>query len=208
MRIISDFKDYYDCMQSSDQDKETILVRKSDEFLYKGNLSIPIPRRQNWEEYGIDIIGFCNLLFIRSRDAKGVASICSLEEYNQSINNDRVKRGYWWDRPRHDFKDDVPRDVFGPIFHIYEYRISKTDGQSVWSVEKFPNLRLQFPEIIKILPPQQAYQELTKFLYNSSNQGRPVPEMDNETKIALAGFDTEKSFRNKFPSGPKRKRNK
>lgn len=47
----------------------------------------------------------------------------------------------------------------------------------------------------KILPPIQAYNQLYVYLNNKARPEKPIPIIDNDTKIHLAGFDTKKSFR-------------
>lgn len=72
MRIISPFKDYYDCLQSVDEDRETLFIRnpkdevinnwpfyKRDGFFY----SICLPYQMNFTIKSY-IIGFCNKIYI------------------------------------------------------------------------------------------------------------------------------------------------
>lgn len=74
MRIISDFKDYYDCLQSYDQDRETLYIRKPKTIVYKKYDDCPFPKATTccfyWSKNSgvrIDvrqyIVGFCGKIY-------------------------------------------------------------------------------------------------------------------------------------------------
>ena len=71
MRIISDTKDFYDCMQRLDQDRETVYVRKPKTIKWK-NEDWPFPKppihgRTTWStpvlEASVHVIGFCGKIY-------------------------------------------------------------------------------------------------------------------------------------------------
>lgn len=207
MRIISDFKDYYDCMQSSDQDRDTVFKRQRNEIQYKGDLLLPRLSRSEPDELNKQIIGFVDTLYVTRQFRVGIygykTEILSMKEYQENQNKSRKwanlfeKIDLWG--------SNIPWAEFGPIFTIYSFDRNQNDDRFVYNLVINPCLKLEHPEFVKVLSPEQAYQKLTRFVYNSSNQGRTVPEMDNDTKIHLAGFDNN-SFRTNKPGGPKRKR--
>src|SRR5690606_13443835 len=66
MRIISDFHDYYDCIQKFDQDRSIIYNRQSEfpkEYDYGWPFSRPCGIYDNLEETSILIVGFCGKIY-------------------------------------------------------------------------------------------------------------------------------------------------
>jgi hypothetical protein len=71
MRIISEHKDYYDCMMAQGMDLTCVWVRRLEEVEYKGNLSWPFPvykgatyYRRNYDIYIYEhVIGFCGKIY-------------------------------------------------------------------------------------------------------------------------------------------------
>lgn len=209
MRIISEYKDYYDHMQGADQDKETVFVRKRSE-LWADNLNI---LSGSLGLYGSRYVGFCGKIYpykiYRKYDKNGRFHI---EEYWEGFDEkpEYDSRRNSWYRLNTDeswYQKDYAYlfDKFGPIFLLDGCRRNNSNKWDTFVVIN-PNINKEIPgRFQKIIPPPQAYQLLTQYIYNSANKGRPIPEMDNDTKISLAGFD-ENSFRNTKPGGPRRKR--
>ena len=212
MRIISDFRDYYDCLQQSDQDKETLFLRNRGTQQYHKDLST----------FGFDVVvGFAGKLYpgmnfpiiegkprkvlgwydnfkIRTEWNYGSTEYFYDDEVLQEL-NDKEKKGYWWRKSGTDPLTAVRSTKlaeeltirFGPIFVLSSTGYSGNSfGLSVVQNERLNQFNFQ-----RALSPPQAYQLLTQYVYNLAVAAKPIPEMDNDTKVALAGFNLKTSFR-------------
>jgi hypothetical protein len=66
MRIVSDSRDYYDCLQSTDEDKKTLWVRQLKQVTFQKKEQYPLPvLAMPWGEPMIvqHIIGFCGKIY-------------------------------------------------------------------------------------------------------------------------------------------------
>ncbi len=217
MRIISDFKDYYDCLQRLDQDKSTIFLRnKEDQIILEDD--------KNWTRFFDVIIGFCGKTYVgKSRWVVTPADIEKWKdekflkpsydcldkpghneyEFSEQAYQEQIPKSRWWGE--HTFPQNLDQDLadyfikYGPIWTLTaqnpEYGdtdryLQKNDNLGNWG-------------FAKVLPPNQAYQELQRWVYNQASPPKPIPEMSNDVKIHQAGFNTTTSFRGS--NGPKRK---
>lgn len=189
MRIKSPFKDYYDGFLRNDQEAEPLLLRKTSELeqdhlpLYS---HLPFDTTRNMSFH---VIGFAgNLYPYYAVDRKLIFD-------PEHLSSEYYRKGFV-------ISDKVRDDLFekfGPIFKLSRFR-----PYGRWQIELMPRLGEWFG---KILPPDQAYQNLRSYLSNIALAAKPVPVMSNDIKIHQAGFDIRSSFRAEpGTSGPKRKR--
>jgi hypothetical protein len=220
MRIISTFKDYYDCMARYDDDYDTILLRKKEEVIqipfdlsflednkrityfniYTGDLDIglkPIVIFFAGKAYPFlkKIEKTTNTVvksFIFDKE-----EALSLIKKNCKDSKNIVNRFFdYFNKEREEFNNLCYN--FGPIFGMFfnshnEYYLRINDRCVL--IEK--NIKLEDYGFHKFLPPYIAYNELRNFVYNMSYPSRPIPEMPNDIKIHQAGFDLKTSFRKK-----------
>lgn len=225
MRINSNFKDYYDGLQSLDDDKETVLNR------FPKIVTMPF---KTYEKIGISlyenecIIGFAGTLYPFKEIIKDINSskpndlkqriLCfDAEQYLATrLKSNWEKRDCAWIRRYHqsainttkDFfdVDNIYKykrdlfDIFGPIFILDN---SSTDSSSIGRLQARPdlqistNINLSKYGFAKVLPPHLAYNNLKIWVNNQARPEKPIPEMPNDIKIEQAGFDLKKSFRHR-----------
>src|SRR5688572_9477288 len=130
MRIISNFKDYYDCIQSYGQDDDLVYLRKTEEKIVAGSIT---------QGY---YIGFCGKIYpvlIRGYiiPYTYIYSIEEMDKYMATKNKSeqdtyygRKKRYYWYNRetrvslddflnfrvPRH-YRDSDPAKLDPPKYY-------------------------------------------------------------------------------------------
>lgn len=223
MRIKSNFKDYYDgCQQYNDGD--VVFIRNktfnSNQFS-KFEVDKYLSFYENEEKYfpiltNIAIIGVGGNLypFIVKGDKSNICS-SAIEHVSKTIylGLDGIKNfihnlKYSWDRNYLIKKFDYITNYinsenaveltnrFGPVFILhnrYASPFNQKDGKLKILIEKTP--KLSDFGMQKLLPPIEAYIAIERFLQNHANPAKPIPEMDNNTKIELAGFDKKTSFR-------------
>lgn len=204
MIIKSNFKDYYDGLQATDDDRITLFLRKNETietpFTEKEIKTHGLNNYVWWEcssysyehpyDYSMEYIGFAGILH---------------PVYHNRIKNQivydinflkKLRRGRG---SRFENLNDKPIAVdflfsrFGPIFRLFDNGRYHGLKRGILAVEKNP--KLEPWGFAKILSPPLAYNELQKYIYNQANPGRPVPEMPNDIKIHQAGFDLKTSFR-------------
>lgn len=99
--------------------------------------------------------------------------------------------------------------VNAPVFLIEDYEITRhsynRDGTGICKVcvnPAVPNLgKLGFPSI---LPPEQAYQEISMFLgtLRDNPDNNPPVNVSDKDRLVQKGFDAKVSFRGKPPKSP------
>ena len=219
MRIISNFKDYYDCMVQYTNDHDTVFVRNTGKF-YEVNYNrsknekclvelehdAQLPKyyfvtgspAKIYSQYSFGVIGFCRVNYPIVYDW-----------YNHTIIYDfsKVQLSAWsriQGKNSNEFYDTYKQqsvakemaEAYGPIFLYLNgcmFLHSPYYGKQSCFVLK--NICLEKFGFAKIMPPEIAYNELQKYVYNTARPEKPIPEMSNDVKIELAGFDKKHSFR-------------
>lgn len=198
MRIISEFKDYYDCIQRHGQDDDIVYIRKAKSFDIK--LDIPKLRRHPGAKY---LIGFCGKIYpcfkcgVSFDNYKYIYDVESLITYAKNENRifspfsnyeEKAYRNYFAEIEQ---KKEVFKWVFEtyniPIFIYYEHPWDNDRKLTI-------NPPLNKFEFFRIKDPYLAFQEIYSFMSNLAKPEKPIPEMCNRTKIASRGF-TKYSFR-------------
>lgn len=203
MRIISKFKDYYDCGMSYGFDKDFHYVRNTeiipcakDVFSYR-LICPPNMMTTDCDSAGLGIIGFCGEYFplVCHFDSSGTGPRMItykaevIEKYNIRYNKFRMA----WLRKESPLFRELPRLLDGffsrkcPIFQIGRHWC---DGCRVYLN---PNLSLL--EFQKVYPPFQAYQKIRVFLGGFAEPEKPLPKISNNDMIEAKGFDLKSSFR-------------
>lgn len=208
MRIVSNFRDYYDGCQSLDYDKSTTFVRSStqdDQNLENFPYSIVQPT-QTAENAFVWVAGFVDEIFWGwgnvnlYADKKKITNIkYDYKEYLNSVPFPLFLK--WsrnvnsWDEYFEKFKG-ASQNLFkeyGPLWVL----VPGPDYKN--SIKIIVSPKMDHYGLAKVLPPNQAYDKLYRYVCNRQNPERPIPQMDNDTKIHQAGFDTKYSFRSNKP---------
>lgn len=199
MRIKSDFKDYYDGLAAYDEDRETLFLRPSkEEFLSKELDIFPInPNILNCKSntnfiHRRHIIGFAGKLYPLIRCEEKNQIFYDLDVY---LEHYKDTESWWkynlkniWNWPQKNIKKFEPLfDKYGPVMIIRRMDY----GQGI----KITRGPLDGWGFAKILNPALAYNSLRNWIHNQASPEKPIPEISNEDKIVLAGFNTKTSFR-------------
>lgn len=195
MRIKSPFKDYYDGLAATDQEPEPLYVRKT------------------WEEptlsygyiYPLDgyagVIGWCGRIIPFCMIA---GKVCyTVEESRKQAGKLAHSETFFskWGRITNHFaqihnvylksddKSTPARDIFDkfdvPVFAV--------------TTKLILNPRLNNFDFAKIVPPYQAWSDLTVYLSNKAQPNPTIPKVSDKDMIVAKGFD-KWSFR-KPPQG-------
>ncbi len=210
MRIISDFKDYYDCVQRQVFDKETIYFRKTIEIGKK--------RRIKYYTLSFDIdygyVGFCGKIYmfcqvnLQGQPPKYFYSVEKVHEYmEKNLDKENLERyngintRYWkYSVPRHKvFKTFIEdksnlegnrlRELF--IKHNCPIFINDNSGRHLVINPNLSDYNFQ-----TVFDAYRAFQEV--FMYVGgvlSGHNKPIPTVSDVDMIEAKGFDKRYSFR-------------
>jgi len=203
MRIKSPFRDYYDGVGQNGIDHEILYLRKTVKVglgcppsIYDGvlsNLIFPysIPVRSKLGECFPVTYQFWRI---------GAQLFRSIKVDNKIFfARSRLKEAGWnlgYVGSMFDRKDFFDQDYSLPAITEPVYLIESSQS-SKWPYT--PTLTLN-PNLSQynfgaVLPPTDAWQAIYTYLCNQARPERPIPEMSNDIKVSLAGFDVKKSFR-------------
>lgn len=209
MRIVTDFKDYYDCMARYDEERETIFVRnKTAQVEIKRPAGLPFMDNAGaclffgGKFYPFHIATRTEKRSIWSYLSQSYKKVTFIYDKDESLA--RLKNSRWrydevvsfFDYFREPFRPELTAliEEYGAVFGIFLTSLfghNCRHGEVV--IEK--NIRLEPFGFVKVLPPALAWNQLTNFVNNIARPAKPIPEMDNDTKIQQAGFDLKTSFR-------------
>lgn len=203
MRIISKFKDYYDCGMSYGFDKDFHYVRnteiielKKDVFSYR-LICPPNMMVKECDNSGIGIIGFCGeyFPFVSHFDSSGTGPriITYTVERIEKYQIDYLKFYKAWLRKESPLFRELP-NLFNGLFSrtcpIFQIERHWWDG-----CRAYLNPNLSLLEFQKVYPPFQAYQKIRMFLGSFAEPEKPIPVISNNDMIEAKGFDLKSSFR-------------
>jgi hypothetical protein len=209
VKLITDFNDYYDGTLKSDGDFKTVFVRKQELIEIPLPPNNPLPKMFRGEVLFIAGQWFPYYVWFDPRNWDGrpndtIHRIPTHITFDREIAIKHGQRDYvspigysipmFFDMFREPPKELTELEKHGPIFKLiatYDRRYAPRMRYG-FMVERNPNL--QSIGFHKMIPPGEIYNMLYRWFCNHSREPM-VPEMDNETKIALAGFDTKTSFR-------------
>lgn len=220
MRIISPFRDYYDCISGMTYNEDDIVYYRTERTI-KEKVDLPRPGKRKFYfeslDFGIkEILGFCGKLYYRYyvRNPKTHQNVYSfsdieIDKYIKDYYSDKhyqqfcgQKTKHYKDRLFRSFtKDEITSSLRHPPEHtqIFEqYKCPMFSYSSRYS-ELTLNPRLNRINFQCIFDPYQAYQEISMFLGNMAFPNKPIPTVSDEDMIQAKGFD-KFSFR-KDPKG-------
>jgi len=211
VRIISKFKDYYDCLQTHDS---LIFQRKQTVIKYDGtNLEWDRDLDTIADNFNIIIIGFCGKLYPALYTTKMVVGGSYVldkvfYEYNDVMeeiidNSEETKRyyQYFWIRNKQKRRERKLKDlqlVFKKDYSRYSGHFLKYTTP-IFLAEKdclTINPQLSAYSFYKKFDVNQAFQEVEMYLGSilCANEDR-LPPVSNNNMIEAKGFNLKSSFR-------------
>ncbi len=232
MRLKSCFKDYYDGLAANDLEPEPLYIRKTESC--KGIAMIPTI--QIYGRYGSKlmdtaVIGFCGRLYPVIKhttqpkycpvtrtyegktlstfyyDAAAYLSAHILDGPMDKSDTDKIIA--FFNLATIDWRG-AKTDYSPPLLNYFTHY--KTPIFVTWhdngnNVSVSP--RLASWDFARIVPPYQAWRDLTVYLSNLAHPNPIIPTISNADMIVAKGFNHPDSFRAiKGESGPARKRRK
>jgi hypothetical protein len=218
MKIISNFKDYYDSINYPGDDTllfkrieteeiiDTSNIKKLDPIILSQAYYCCIGHRGKYEMTGycdIDIIGFCGSFYVRhpintkfeKPDIKIEHTISKFEDYVKSIKPETSK--FWFINKyerftniRNYFKNTfIDKNVV--YFRISNYKSTRNYLNITYHFKNLKDIRFQ-----RIFDPYTAFQEIEMFLGNYLNTNKEIVDIkDNKVLLEAKGFDNKTSFR-------------
>jgi hypothetical protein len=222
MRIVSDFRDYYDCMQGAcGYGAEPLFVRKKVDVEYK-EWEYPFPAGVGFNNLSLPgfsasfyTIGFCGNIHYCLRIRKScsdeiLATAWNYEQLNEFVYKQRDEVKYVWTTNKTPY-GKYRQPHCEQLKSVYR-RLEESKGKTAKYFDRqlFPifvgrvsngsgtvtiNDRLNKYGFASVMPPPQAFQELQMYLSNLAYPNKPVPEISNNDMIEAKGFDLKYSFR-------------
>lgn len=202
MRIISNFKDYYDCIKATDPDQEPVYIRNVIQEKYNQG-----PRNVVFSNYMFQChctpIIFCDRIYYCMEMSRNYPlQSLNKKEFHYTINGvEKFIRTYdpedkhrWFSRggPHKNlelFVGNQGREIGDNIKKLIKnYPIYYVEGD-FFEQSTVYNGRLDKFHFQKIKPPHEAYQELRMWLSNQSNPEKHIPKIDDKTLMEAKGFD-------------------
>lgn len=214
MRIISNFHDYYDGVQSIDENRELIYNRITENYPiniakqpYDSHRAYLSNYRTCFKNCTISsiVIGFCGGVYfclkIGSCYHYGVKTV---DEYYKTTDK-HTRRDYFNNKLYHR-KGRTGQQNLHEYFYYYDNFVTKYNNLfdqyncPVFVIHNKPNHLIINPslkdyEFYKIFDAYSAYQELSMYLGNLATPEKTIPEIDDKTMIEAKGFDLKYSFR-------------
>lgn len=208
MRLIcnDNWHDYYDCMARYDEDREIIFNRKTsiktrpDKYTVYG---VHLNQYDLYARHGVMWIGFCGKLYmglnIYEKD-KLVDIWWDKKRINEQFRLRNEASKYRWRRKSKPITYDELVAKYKEVYPV--------EDESIWASVKHSeviiNPCLKNYLFYTIMPPQQAWIELSAYHNNIARPLRPVPDVSNSDLIQAKGYDLKTSFR-KEKSSPKKR---
>lgn len=219
MRIISNFRDYYDSLMAYDSDRD--IIYKRTEVVHENYVYT------SWYNYnGINIyplcIGFCGEVFLGVHiqyrvQAYPESELVSYYCYDKSkvmelinSNNENIVRPLYSYKLNDKYhRKEAIRDTecaftqtgVSNIFSEYNCPIFVAKASKAWNNKGKLRINTNIGryEFQKVLDPYTAYQKLKTYVEGMAQPLRPIPELSDEVMQEIKGFDHKYSFR-KEPS--------
>lgn len=176
MKIISDFKDYYDCIMKNGVDSSIQYVRKTVTIPVKDKVPIYIYKDESIRGYRHigrhirplyyrpNILGFCGNYWVMGHKAPS----------DYIHNNIQVIRKSY----------DKYFSLTCPVFYI-----DSDDYKSDYHTTLTENPNLHMLGFEKYKSPYQAYQEIYTYISNITRPEPIIPQIDDITMRDIKGFD-------------------
>jgi hypothetical protein len=219
MRIVSDFKDYYDCIQATGQDQTLVYVRKP-KLVKLGAWPWPLCgaaasywRRNDNLSFSQRMIGFCGKVY-PVIIAKVVGSIPEVKSFCYTI--DDVNKFMEANCKKKDLKayyeEKHPSWTYWGFkqraftFKKYFEECEKVQDQSGHLFEEYPlfvancsrdpkvrgieyNACLKDFEFYRKIDTYTAFQELAMFWGGLAQPNRPIPDVTDKDMVTAKGFN-------------------
>jgi hypothetical protein len=222
MRIVSKRRDYYDCIQASGQDRSLLYVRDEEEVELSG---FPFPRcsENGTLTLRTHIIGFCGKIYPclgvsywqNSEQGHIEAKCFKLEDVDRFVEKHfdekqveiyrggskryrfayhRMTNSRTW--LKHFFDDCAKKqNDFGKYFQEKRCPVFVANYHDYNNCQIVYNALLRPYEFYRVFDPPTAFQEISMFLGNMAQPGRPMKQLTNDEMIESKGFDLKFSFR-------------
>lgn len=200
MRIISNFHDYYDCMMKQGYDPTIVYNREMRVLESKWKYN----QLTKWPTFSINEarydIGFCGKIY-KKLDVTLLKASGSIKE--SFLDYDTFKSWALEHVKRASFmKESWKWSFLGNIRHWFREQptkeeLARFDEAPIWVEshgELVYNANLAACEFFRIMPTQQAYQELSMYMANKAIPMKPIPKIDDKTMAEIKGFNKH-SFR-------------
>jgi len=213
MRIISHFKDYYDCMQATDEDRDLLYIRKQE-----------VIKLEKRNPYDLDrvIVGFCGNIYYGARLSKYLYTYPNRMETSkwffkydgkieQWVNNyyskkeleEFYKSKYFWTQNKDiDTKFILNKWFSGSVEDIFYKKYFEQYNSPIFTIQGLEseskltvNAQLSLYNFQSFKDVHETYQELSIYMNNLGSPMKPIPEISNEDMIESKGFDLKNSFR-------------
>jgi len=236
MRIVSNFKDYYDCIQGMGQDQSVVYIRKTEEI----ERGYPFRTLRSWSYYGNKIrinhytVGFCGKVYplLKVTDvvenAQQPEAFCytasNVNEFIESNYKEKEIEAYYNNKAYFYYKSPFPLkcktvkeyfEEYAKSQNVYQYMFEKYNcpiflakyGRTYLNTKNFIiNPRLNEYEFFRVLDPYTAFQELFMWMSNQAQPRKEIPEISDEIMRSIKGFDDKYCF--KQEPGKKRRKKK
>jgi len=215
MRIISDTKDYYDCNQRMDQDRDLLLVRKAKEVRIPKDKLWPFPRTypHYCSSLGLEdhVVGFCGKIYpvlcvrysrMRNGSPANAMEFCiSLDEVDHFAELHLKKREFdEYIKGGKGSITSVRKDVetFFSLCkqqqnaftaHFEQHQCPVFHAASYERVITYNTSRLKDIHFFRVFDTYQAYQEIRMYLSNIAAPDKPLPVLNDADLINSHGFD-------------------
>jgi len=222
MRIISNFRDYYDCVQGMGQDRSLVYLRHPvTENLDRNGFPFPCAYKDPWISKGEIvaqqiIVGFCEKLYPlwhmtyawRDEHSNKVRH----KYYKICISVDEVEEHLYEYGHKDDIKDWREPSKYGHPFgrKILEKVVSRCAAEAYKYKKYFLKHRcaqfvatrshityhgnLNRVEFYRVIDPYTAFQEISMYWGGLAHPENKIPEIDDVTMAEAKGFD-KYSFR-------------
>lgn len=221
MRIISEYRDYYDCIQAHGQDQSLLYLRKSKEVKFE-NGEWPFVSVDRWWFWSTDVtchvIGFCGkvypmLEFCTMTDPYKAVKCFNIDEVDAFIeaNSTSAQKRYY--REKSSWRSrGINRRIFMGFFDecnkkqdsYMDYFTEKrcpvfvATYRRCWGTITY-NAQLKPLDFVRIFDPYTAFQEISMFMGGMAMPEKEMPIIPDELKIYSRGFN-KWSFRRR-PGG-------
>jgi len=218
MRIISDFRDYYDCVQALGQDQDTMYLRKrAKEKL--GIFPFPVfwchPGSREPVGFRVAIVGFCGKIYpalevtydwakpsvfcysVKEVDAVVEAHCRKKEIESYRWKHQRRKRSQWkvyryW--PPRQRRAEVVR-FFSECAEVQYPQFFHTAPIFVARYNRSNDMSITYNEkleplgFVRMFDPYTAFQEIYMFVCNMAMPDKPIPEVSDADMVIAKGFN-------------------
>jgi hypothetical protein len=219
MRIISSFKDYYDCVQSQGQDQSLLYLREPKEVVLEGRqtpfqFTTILQRWGNDIIYGCNVIGFCGRVIpvlslchpqdssIKPVFAYTLAEVDSfVEAHFKKARIERYyaakRKSYWselWRYTSHrtidEFFQEAARHA-GDFEHLFQNNRSPIFTYRECRAGHILTFNgcLKEFQFFKLVDPYTAFQEIQMYLGGMAFPNKPMPQIDDKTMAEAKGFN-------------------